>query len=120
VFARFPAREAARRVHPAHDGVHVSAGTIPKAANLSPATPERGPRPALAGAAVGRYPKKMRLDIPIPFFHLGDPLCAELDAATALDCDFCGKLVRFGTAVQRSSAGSEPFVLCAECEFGAE
>ncbi len=62
----------------------------------------------------------MRLDIPIPSFCLGDPLSAEIDAATALDCDWCGEIVRFGTAVQRSSHDGEVVVLCPRCEFGAD
>jgi hypothetical protein len=62
----------------------------------------------------------MHLDIPIPTFRLGDPLCAEIDAATSLECDWCGKVVRSGTAVQRPSGDGEIVVLCAECEFGVD
>jgi hypothetical protein len=62
----------------------------------------------------------MNLDIPIPIFRLGDPLCAEVDAATALECDWCGKLVRPGAAVQHPAGNGELVVVCAECEFGAD
>jgi hypothetical protein len=62
----------------------------------------------------------MRLDMPIPSYRLQDPLCAELDAATALECDWCGKVVRLGTAVKRSSGNGELVVLCNECEFGTD
>jgi hypothetical protein len=62
----------------------------------------------------------MHLDLPIPSYRLRDPLCAELDAATALECDWCGKLVRPGAAVQRSGGDGELVVLCNECEFGAD
>ena len=62
----------------------------------------------------------MRLDMPIPSYRLNDPLCAEIDAATALECDWCGKVVRPGAAVQRPSGNGELVVLCTECEFGAD
>ena len=76
----------------------------------------------LAAAAARHYSKHMhmRLDLPIPAYRLNDPLCAELDAATSLECDWCGKLVRPGNAVKRTSGDGELVVLCGECEFGTE
>jgi hypothetical protein len=48
---------------------------------------------------------------------------ARLEAGSPPECDFCGRAVRRGTAVERVARGDgaeEPVLLCAECAFGTD
>jgi hypothetical protein len=48
---------------------------------------------------------------------------ARLEGGSPLECDFCGRALRRGTAVERAARGDgaeELVLLCAECAFGTD
>jgi hypothetical protein len=62
---------------------------------------------------------RLHREMPIPSFRPADQPGADVDS-NAVECDWCGKLVPPGTAVERAGGDGEVVVLCTACEFGAD